>query len=63
MIRSGDWKLCYYHGYPVQLFNLKEDPLELTDRADDPECASIRDELTARVLDGWYPEAKEHPWS
>lgn len=59
MVRSGDWKLCYYHGYPVQLFNLKEDPQELTDRAEDPECASIRDELTARVLDGWDPEAIE----
>ena len=29
MIRSGDWKLNYYHGQPSQLFNLKEDPAEL----------------------------------
>ena len=28
----------------------------MTDRADDPECASVRVELTARVLDGWDPK-------
>ena len=57
MIRSGDWKLIYYHGYRPQLFNLADDPHELNDRAEDPTCASVREALTTRVLADWDPEA------
>ena len=53
MVRCGDWKLVYYEGYPSQLFNLKEDPYELEDRAADPRLAEVRDELTATALEGW----------
>ncbi|MDE2697621.1 MAG: sulfatase-like hydrolase/transferase, partial [Gemmatimonadota bacterium] len=56
MIRQGDWKLIYYHGYDPQLFNLSEDPEELYNRANDEDCQAIRKELTAKVLDGWDPE-------
>ncbi|MAG35607.1 MAG: hypothetical protein CL878_05095 [Dehalococcoidia bacterium] len=56
MIRSDKWKLCYYHGYDPQLFNLEDDPHELSDRAQDPACREVREHLTERVLDGWDPE-------
>lgn len=56
MVRHGDWKLNYYHEQPVQLFNLKEDPAELRDRADDPACQGILAQLTHKVLDGWNPD-------
>ena len=57
MVRSGDWKLVYYHGFDdPQLFNLAEDPNELTDRANDPGCSSVRNELMDRVLDRWDPD-------
>ncbi len=56
MIRRDAWKLNYYHGQPSQLFNLKEDPNELNDRANDPSCNEILMELTDSVLDGWDPE-------
>jgi choline-sulfatase len=56
MVRAGPWKLIYYHGLPSQLFNLDEDPGEMVDRAADPACQTVRDELTARVLDGWNPD-------
>ena len=56
MIRRDEWKLNYYHGQPSQLFNLKEDPNELNDRANDPRCQDILMELTDNVLDGWDPE-------
>jgi choline-sulfatase len=56
MVRHGDWKLNYYHGQPPQLFNLKDDPHELHDRAGDETCREIREELTQKVLDGWNPE-------
>ncbi|MGP1396304.1 MAG: sulfatase-like hydrolase/transferase [Inquilinaceae bacterium] len=57
MIRSGPWKLVYYHGYRPQLFNLDDDPGEIRDLAEDPAHAAIRDALVDRVLAGWDPEA------
>lgn len=57
MIRSGDWKLNYYHGQPPQLFNLREDPAELHDRTGDPTCREIRETLTQQVLNDWDAEA------
>jgi choline-sulfatase len=55
MIRSGDCKLIYSHGHPVQLFDLAQDPHERRDLAADPQHAALRDRLLARVLDGWDP--------
>lgn len=41
MIRKGDWKYVHYvEGYQPQLFNLANDPLELTDLAELPEHAT-----------------------
>ncbi|MCB0064472.1 MAG: sulfatase-like hydrolase/transferase, partial [Caldilineaceae bacterium] len=56
MVRQDEWKLIYYHGMEPQLFNLAEDPGELTDRAQDPACRAIRDELTSQILADWNPE-------
>ncbi len=56
MIRTGDWKLSYYHGQPSQLFNITEDPQETNDRIEDPELSDLVKELTDRVLEGWDPE-------
>jgi len=55
MVRLGDWKLIYYHGQEPQLFDLAEDPDELVDRARDPACRSVREELEQRVLADWDP--------
>jgi choline-sulfatase len=57
MLRSGDWKLIYYHGYRPQLFNLAADPDELRDLGDDPAHAAIREQLLARLLADWSPDA------
>ena len=56
MVRRGNWKLNYYHGMPCQLFNLRDDPQELDDRAEDPASRSLREELLALVLRDWDPE-------
>ena len=56
MIRTGDWKLVYYAGYRPQLFNLREDPQELHDLAENPAHAVLRDQLVARVLQDWDPD-------
>ncbi len=57
MIRSGRWKLVYYHGYRPQLFDLERDPRELVDLAEDSGHREIRDRLEARLLADWDPDA------
>ena len=56
MIRQDEWKLIYHRDQPVQLFNLKEDPLEESDRASDSSCRQVASDLTVRVLKGWDPD-------
>ncbi|MCY4411914.1 MAG: sulfatase-like hydrolase/transferase [Caldilineaceae bacterium] len=55
MVRREEWKYIHYHDYPSQLFNLREDPEELSDRSDDLGCRSILEELRGEVLQGWDP--------
>lgn len=57
MLRSGRWKLCWYAGYPPQLFDIETDPQELHNLAADPAFATLRDQLTRRLLVGWNPAA------
>lgn len=45
MVRTNDRKLVHYDGFPPQLFDLTNDPLELVDRGTDPGAAPIRQEL------------------
>lgn len=47
MVRQGDWKYIHYTGFRPELFNLREDPEELLDRAGDPACADV-----LRALEG-----------
>jgi choline-sulfatase len=45
MLRKGDFKLCYYAYYPNQLFDMKNDPEETQDLAQNPDYADIMDDL------------------
>lgn len=56
MIRRDEWKYIYYHAQPPQLFNLREDPDELTDRSADLSCQSVVQELHAELHRDWDPE-------
>jgi len=56
MVRSGRFKLVYYHGDAPQLFDLDDDPYERHDLSRDPQHAATCDALLARVLDGWNPD-------
>ncbi len=56
MIRRGRFKLNYFHGDRHQLFDLGADPDETRNLFEDPAHAQVRDDLMARVLDGWDPE-------
>jgi choline-sulfatase len=53
MIRSGQWKYCYYHEDREQLFDLKNDPGETVNLAGRPEHAALAAPLKARALAGW----------
>jgi choline-sulfatase len=59
MIRTGRWKLCYYHGEPAELYDLQADPGEFDNLAGRPEYRSVEEALTRRVLAGWDPDAVE----
>ncbi|MCC6175618.1 MAG: choline-sulfatase [Chloroflexi bacterium] len=56
MVRKGNFKLNYYHGEPIELYDVVTDPSEFTNLADEPAYAAIRDELLALVLENWDPE-------
>ena len=55
-IRKGPWKLCYYHGMRIQLFNIEEDPLEHHDRWNDPACSAIAGDLAEELCQDWDQE-------
>ena len=57
MLRHGRWKYCRYVAYRPQLFDLAEDPEELTDLASDPRYAPVLAECEARLRDVLDPEA------
>jgi arylsulfatase A-like enzyme len=60
MVRSRDWKYVRHEGLPAQLFNLREDPLELTDRGRDEGLGRVRAEHEAMLFE-WLRNRKIHP--
>jgi choline-sulfatase len=63
MLRRGDWKLFYYHGYHAcQLYNIKQDPLEQRDLGSDGEHESLRRELLSEMMSRWSPERVERTY-
>jgi choline-sulfatase len=53
MIRKGDYKFNYSVSDPVQLFNLVEDPNELTNLALAPEYKNLVDSFTEEMHQRW----------
>ena len=60
MVRSHDWKYVHHEGLPAQIFNLREDPLELTDRGRQKGLGHVRAEHEAMLFD-WLRNRKIHP--
>jgi choline-sulfatase len=56
MIRSGDWKYVHFTWYDGLLFNLADDPDELTNRFDDPEASDVLKDLQRVLHDQVNPE-------
>ena len=56
MVRAGDWKLIRYpEAGQTQLFNVKEDPWETRNLADEPPYAAVRRSLN-HELHGWMQQ-------
>jgi choline-sulfatase len=53
MIRQGRWKYTACALDPEQLFDMEADPHELTNRASDPDCAAVLDEMRTLARDRW----------
>ena len=59
MLRKGQWKLIHYIGFPDELFDLENDPEELQNRAEDPTCATILEDLHRELRKICDPEATD----
>jgi choline-sulfatase len=53
MVRRGSWKLVHSPADPDQLYDLATDPLERTNRVDDPAAADVLADLRAEVARRW----------
>jgi choline-sulfatase len=55
MLRRGQWKLCYSYGNPaeLELYDLKTDPGEFQNLADDPRHEEIKNSLLDAITDRW----------
>jgi choline-sulfatase len=60
MVRRGSWKLVHSPADPDQLYDLATDPLERTNRVDDPAAAEVLAELRAEVARRWDLERIDH---
>ncbi len=59
MLRLDDWKYIYFVNHPPQLFNLKDDPLELNDLGIHPGYANVRAHCEAELRKIVDPEAAD----
>ena len=57
MLRKGRWKLIHYVGFDDELFDLQDDPDELVNRAQDPDCAAVRADLRTELRRICDPDA------
>jgi len=58
MVRQGRWKLVYTHGDPpeLELYDLKSDPGEFNNVAEEARYHDVQARLLARILEHWDPE-------
>ena len=57
MVRQGRWKFIYYVRHEPELFDLANDPEELVDLAQRPECRAVRDRMERELRLICDPEA------
>jgi arylsulfatase A-like enzyme len=60
MLRSERWKYLHYEGLPPQLFDMREDPMELRDLGREPGLARLREQHAGLLFD-WLRKRQIHP--
>src|SRR5262249_20646279 len=55
MIRKGDFKLIYTHGFPDLLYDLHNDPLEMNNLANSIDYTATVHSLGCKILRDWNP--------
>jgi len=60
MIRTKDWKLVIRTAGKEELYDMKHDPNELTNREDDPTLEEVDEKLRERLL-YWYLRTSDNP--
>ena len=63
MVATQEWKLVHAPGYPPVLFDLVNDPDELTDLGRDPAHAAVREEMFAHLTDWSLRYRQRATWS
>lgn len=56
MLRRDDYKFVYTHGQQSQLYDLSNDPLELSNLVDDPQHSNRATAMKEELLTDWNPE-------
>lgn len=56
MVMDNNYKLSYCHGNTGELYDIANDPMEMTNLINDLKFASVQKDLTDKVLKGWDPE-------
>jgi len=51
MLKKDNWKYCYYVGDREELYNLKDDPWEITNLANNKCYGSCKENLKNRLFD------------
>jgi arylsulfatase A-like enzyme len=59
MVFDGRWKYIHASGFRPMLYDLLQDPQELTDRGEDPSCAEVIARLQSALFD-WALHPKGH---
>ncbi len=62
MLRTPDYKYILSETGPNLLYDLRDEPAELTDRIDDPALASVRAELHERLFEWYRARSHELTW-
>jgi choline-sulfatase len=58
MLRQGDWKFIHYHRCDEadELYNLQDDPDEMSNRIHDAACGEVRERLRRQIAENWDGE-------
>lgn len=61
-VRTEQWKYNFHCGDMDELYNMRNDPLELNNLAEDPSCTEVVAQMQAKLAD-WLQQTGAEDWS